>query len=92
MKDFQYETWRDEFEQSLIVIPQIETQVGVENIDSIAVHPLTTAVGLGPYDLSADFGCCWDPDNADYKRAIQTIREASANCSSESFSSGLLPM
>lgn len=78
MKDFQYQTMRDDFEEGFIIIPQIETHVGVENIDSIAAHPLTTAVGLGPYDLSADLGCCWDPDNADHRRAIQTVREGSA--------------
>ena len=76
MKDFHYPTWRDEFEEHFIVIPQIETRVGVENVDAIAGHPLVTAVGLGPYDLSADLGCCWDPDNVDHQAAIQRITEA----------------
>lgn len=55
--DFHYQTWRDEFESRFIVIPQIETRCGVENAASIAGHPLTTALGWGPYDLSADLGC-----------------------------------
>ncbi len=76
MKDFQYPTWRDEFEEHFIVIPQIETRLGVENVDAIANHPLVTAVGLGPYDLSADLGCCWDPANAEHKAAIERVREA----------------
>ena len=76
MKDFQYTTWRDEFEEHFIVVPQIETRVGVENVDAIANHPSVTAVGLGPYDLSADLGCCWDPDSAEHKAAIGRIREA----------------
>ena len=76
MKDFQYATWRDDFEEHFIVIPQIETRVGVENLDAIANHPLVTALGLGPYDLSADLGCCWDPDNAEHKAAIQQIKAA----------------
>ena len=76
MKDFNYPTWRDDFEEHFVVIPQIETRVGVENVDAIVNHPLVTAVGLGPYDLSADLGCCWDPDNAKHKAAIGRIREA----------------
>ena len=76
MKDFQYATWRDEFEEHFIVIPQIESQAGLENVDAIANHPLVTALGLGPYDLSADLGCCWDPDSPDHKAAIGRIREA----------------
>ena len=76
MKDFHYPTWRDDFEEHFIVIPQIETRVGVKSVDAIASHPLVTAVGLGPYDLSADLGCCWDPDNVDHKAAIQRITEA----------------
>ncbi len=76
MKDFHYATWRDDFEDHFIVIPQIETRAGVENVDAIANHPLVTAVGLGPYDLSADLGCCWDPDNAEHKAAIQRIAAA----------------
>ena len=66
----------DEFENNFIVIPQIETQVGVENVDAIVTHSLTTAVGLGPYDLSADLGCCWDPENANHKRSIATIKKS----------------
>ncbi|APZ96530.1 HpcH/HpaI aldolase family protein [Fuerstiella marisgermanici] len=76
MSDFHYTSWRDQFEDHFIVIPQIESRVGVDNVNSIAAHPLTTAVGLGPYDLSADLGCCWDPDNAEHQQAIQRIREA----------------
>jgi 2-keto-3-deoxy-L-rhamnonate aldolase RhmA len=77
MRDVHYSNWRDEFEANFVVIPQIETRVGVQNVPAIAAHALTTAVGLGPYDLSADMGCCWEPDNAEHKRAIETIREAS---------------
>jgi len=76
MKDFHYPTWRDEFEEHSIVIPQIETRVGVESVETIVNHPLVTAVGLGPYDLSADLGCCWDPDSAEHKAAIGRVREA----------------
>ena len=57
MRGFQYETVRDEFEEHFIVIPQIESSRGVDNVDAIVSHPVTFALGLGPYDLSADLGC-----------------------------------
>jgi len=76
MRNVHYSTWRDEFEEHFIVIPQIETRAGVENVETIANHPLVTALGLGPYDLSADLGCCWDPANADHKAAIERITQA----------------
>ncbi|MGB0580201.1 MAG: HpcH/HpaI aldolase family protein [Limisphaerales bacterium] len=76
MRDHHYETWRDELEEHFIVIPQIETQRGVANAEDIAAHPLTTSLGIGPYDLSADLGCCWNPEHPDHKAAIAEIRQA----------------
>ena len=76
MRDFQYATWRAEFEEHFIVIPQIESRTGLENVEAIAKHPLVTAVGLGPYDLSADLGCCWNPEHEDYQAAIRRVRQA----------------
>ena len=75
-KNFQYETWKTDFEDHFIVIPQIESQTGVDNVDSIAAHPLVTALGLGPYDLSADLGCCWNPENEDYLAALDRVKAA----------------
>lgn len=76
MRDFQHETWRDEFEQHFIVIPQIESRVGVENAAAIAAHPAVTALGVGPYDLSADLGCCWHPEREEFRKALAAIRSA----------------
>lgn len=76
MRDVHYATWRDEFEEHFIVIPQIETRAGLENVEAIAGHPMVTALGLGPYDLSADLGCCYDPDNSAHKAAIERITQA----------------
>ncbi|WP_298865633.1 aldolase/citrate lyase family protein [uncultured Gimesia sp.] len=75
-KNFQYETWKTEFEEHLIVIPQIESQLGVDNVDSIAAHPLVTALGLGPYDLSADLGCCWNPEREEFQKALDCVKAA----------------
>lgn len=77
MKDFQYETWKSDFEDHFIVIPQIESQTGVDNVESIAAHPLVTAMGLGPYDLSADLGCCWNPEDGRFLAALETVKAAS---------------
>ncbi len=76
LPNFHYETWKSEFEDHFIVIPQIESQTGVENVDAIAAHPIVTALGLGPYDLSADLGCCWNPEHEDFTNALATVKSA----------------
>ena len=76
MRDYQYQTWKDEFEPHFIIIPQIENREGVEKAAEIAAHPIVTALGLGPYDLSADLGCCWDPTNEEHREAIRRVKAA----------------
>lgn len=76
LSDYQYDTWRDEFEEHFIVIPQIESQTGVDHAATIASHPLVSALGLGPYDLSADLGCCWNPEHADFLAALDRVKAA----------------
>ncbi|GAB4427211.1 MAG: aldolase/citrate lyase family protein [Chloroflexi bacterium OHK40] len=74
--DVQYQTWRDEFEQHLVILPQIETRQGLANAAAIAAHPLTTAIAVGPYDLSAELGCCWEPSDPRLVGALARIRAA----------------
>lgn len=76
LPDFQYETWKRSFEDHFIVIPQIESQLGLDHVDAIAAHPIVTALGLGPYDLSADLGCCWNPQHEDFVNALKTVKAA----------------
>ncbi len=76
LDNYQYETWKSDFEEHFIVIPQIESQTGADNAEDLAAHPLVTAMGLGPYDLSADLGCCWDPENQHYTRTLAQVKEA----------------
>jgi len=76
VSDHQYETWKTEFEDHFIVIPQIESQLGVEQAKEIAAHGIVTAMGLGPYDLSADLGCCWDPENEKFQEALDQVKAA----------------
>ena len=79
VKDYNYPTWRDEVEADFIVMPQIENQKGLDNVDAIARHEMTTAIAVGPYDLSANLGCCWDPANPKLIAAQEKIRTAGRN-------------
>ena len=79
LDNYHYETWRTEFEEHFIVIPQIESQAGVDGAASLAAHPIVTALGLGPYDLSADLGCCWNPDDPAFVDALEKVKAAADN-------------
>jgi len=77
VKDFHRSTWRDEVERDWIVLPQIETCRGLENVGEIARHPMTTAIAVGPYDLAADLGVCnGDPNDPKLLGAIERVRQA----------------
>lgn len=76
VSDVNYATWRAQVEDDFIVLPQIESRRGLEAVDDIAAHELTTAIAIGPYDLSADLGVCWDGDAPALAQAKQRIREA----------------
>jgi 2-keto-3-deoxy-L-rhamnonate aldolase RhmA len=71
-----YQTWRTTVEDALVVLPQIESRGGLAHAREIAAHPLTTAIAVGPYDLSASLGVCWDPGSAELQDALVAIREA----------------
>ncbi len=74
--DFHYETWKATVEDHLVILPQIESRAGLAAATEIAAHPLTTAIAVGPYDLSADLGVCWRPDAPEMREALARIREA----------------
>ena len=74
--DYDYETWRTEVEDDFVILPQIESKSGLENAEAIARHELATAIGVGPYDLSADLGVCWKPDHPRLIEALNRVREA----------------
>lgn len=76
VSDVHADTWRTEVEDSLLIMPQIETLEGLDNATAIAAHRLTTAIAIGPYDLSAQLGVCWDPGSAALRDAIERIRAA----------------
>jgi 4-hydroxy-2-oxoheptanedioate aldolase len=76
LRQFGYEPFRSIVEDHLIVIPQIESPKGLEQVDAIARHPIVTALGIGPFDLSARLGVCWEPDHPKIVQAKQKIRHA----------------
>lgn len=71
--DYFVETWQQTVEQQLIMLPQIETRRGLANVAEIAAHPLTTALAVGPYDLSAELGVCGQMDAPPLRDALATI-------------------
>lgn len=73
---YNYEDIKTGVEDDLIILPQIENKAGLKNVDEIAAHPLTTALAIGPYDLSADLGVCWDAEHPVLMEAIAKIRSA----------------
>jgi len=76
VSDYNYPTWVREVEDDFIILPQIERKEGLSNVGAIAAHPLTTAMAVGPYDLSADLGVCWDPEHPALTEALDRIRAA----------------
>ncbi|MDP6017669.1 MAG: aldolase/citrate lyase family protein [Candidatus Latescibacteria bacterium] len=74
--DFHYETWKREVEDDFLVLPQIESRAGLERLDEIAGHEITTAMAIGPYDLSMDLGVGAQMDHPRLMEAITHIRAA----------------
>ena len=68
--------WKAGVEDSIIVLPQIETRVGLSNVDEIAAHEITTSIAVGPYDLSAELGVCGEWNHPKVREALATIHKA----------------
>lgn len=78
LKQFNYDDFKNGVEDDLIVLPQIESPLGLQHASAIASHPLTTALAVGPYDLSCRLGCAWNPDHPDLREAIDRLSEVAA--------------
>jgi len=68
--------WEREVEEDVIILPQIESRMGLENLDDIVGHEITTCAAIGPYDLSHDLGVGAQWDSEVYLSARQQIRDA----------------
>jgi 2-keto-3-deoxy-L-rhamnonate aldolase RhmA len=75
--------WQSGLEDHFIVLPQIETKVGLANVAEIAAHEITTSIAVGPYDLSAELGVCGEQNHAVVREALGRIRQAGAACGKE---------
>jgi len=51
-----FKNYVDNWNKESILIVQIESRRGVDNIDKIVSHPSVDGVMIGPYDLSGSFG------------------------------------
>lgn len=69
-----FDTYQDTFEP--ILIPQIETPVGVAAAPEIARFPEVDALFVGPYDLSASLGKAGDFSMPSFKKAEQEVKAA----------------
>ncbi|NOY41128.1 MAG: hypothetical protein GXP26_04740 [Planctomycetes bacterium] len=74
--EFDYETFKAQVEDHVVILPQIEGLRGLENAAAIAEHEITTALAAGPFDLSAQLGVCGDSSHAKLQAALAQIREA----------------
>jgi len=65
LENFRASDWRDRIEEHFLVLPQIENATGLKNAAGIASHPITTALAIGPYDLSLNLEVKydWDPQS-----------------------------
>jgi len=77
VQTYSYETFKSEVEDHVIIVPQIESPNGIENAAEIAAHPIVTALGVGPFDLSAGLGLCYEPHHPRFRAALASIRAAS---------------
>ena len=66
------ENWNSE---SILII-QIESKKGVNNIDSIVSHPSIDGVMIGPYDLSGSYGVPGDINNSKVVDACDKVLKA----------------
>ncbi len=76
LRQYNYASFKSVVEDHFIVIAQVESPDGIRNADAIAHHNLVTALGIGPFDLSARLGICFEPDHPKQNKAWSALRSA----------------
>ncbi|PPR11123.1 MAG: 5-keto-4-deoxy-D-glucarate aldolase [Alphaproteobacteria bacterium MarineAlpha11_Bin1] len=76
-----FNAWGDNFDETLrdfapVLVPMIESRVGVKNASAIASLDFVDALFFGPYDLSADLGTPGDFTAKTFLEARATVKEA----------------
>jgi 2-keto-3-deoxy-L-rhamnonate aldolase RhmA len=69
-----FETYMDDFLPFLV--PQIETQKGVDAAEKLASMPNVSSLFIGPYDLSASLGAAGEFDSDEFATAVEIVRQA----------------
>lgn len=82
-----FKNYVDNWNIESILIVQIESKKGVENIESIVSHPTVDGVMIGPYDLSGSFGVPGDINNPKVlnaaKLVINTCKKYNKSCGTQ---------
>jgi 2-keto-3-deoxy-L-rhamnonate aldolase RhmA len=76
---FNYENFKTIVEDDVIIIAQIESPQGIDNADAIAADDMVTAMGIGPFDLSAKLGLCHEPGHPTLLAAWDAIHTSAKN-------------
>jgi 2-keto-3-deoxy-L-rhamnonate aldolase RhmA len=74
------EGWQADVEEHFLILPQIETRTALQRATEIAAHEITTALAVGPYDLSAELGVCGEMSSPVVKKALQQLKGVAAEC------------
>jgi 2-keto-3-deoxy-L-rhamnonate aldolase RhmA len=81
VENYGYDSWRTEIEDRFIVLPQVETKVGMRAAAEIAGHAVTSALAVGPFDLSAELGCCGEMQAPVLREALGSLQRTAAAAS-----------
>ena len=83
-RDPDYATTADD---EIMVIPQIETALALQNLEEIVTTDGVDAVFCGPYDLSMSLGVFRQFENPTFQRAVESFVSA---CEAHGVAPGLL--
>src|SRR5215208_1445867 len=73
-----YRDYMDAVNDELVIVPMIETNQSLENLDAIASVPGVDVLLIGPSDLSIELGVPLDYSCDTYQRALDKIAAAAA--------------
>jgi 4-hydroxy-2-oxoheptanedioate aldolase len=73
-----YRDYMDAVNDELVIVPMIETNEALENLDAIAAVPGVDVLLIGPSDLSIELGVPLDYACDTYQRALDKIATAAA--------------
>jgi 2-keto-3-deoxy-L-rhamnonate aldolase RhmA len=71
-----YRKYMDTVNEELLIIPMIETQQAIDNIDEILSVPGIDVLLIGPSDLSIELNVPLDYTSATYEKGLDTIAAA----------------